>query len=101
MLNILTNFFKSFDSDLTGIINNFLKSYINGVNLGELFFSSHLDDFLKIIVYSTFVLVLFLIGKVLFPEKRFVNWVLITVLIIGGLTVAGIFFGFLQLLYNF
>ena len=97
----LSSIIKGFDSDLTGLISRFMKSYTSGADVDKLFFSNHLVDFVKIIIYALFVLVLFLIGKVLFPEKRVVNWVLIGIVIVGGLAVAGIFFGFLQLLYNF
>jgi len=97
MLEKSAKIVRAFDADLTGIISQFFKRY---APLKELpFFTSHLTDFTKIIVYSLFILIPLLFLKILFPYKRRFTYPIFFVLGVIGISLVGIFLGFMQLLY--
>ncbi|KKR30592.1 hypothetical protein A2715_00200 [Candidatus Woesebacteria bacterium RIFCSPHIGHO2_01_FULL_39_32] len=87
------------NAKLTGNLDQFFKRFAPFKELP--FFATHFTDFTKVIIYSFFVLIPLLILKILFPYKRRFTYPILLILGIIGLSLFGIFLGFLQLLYGF
>ena len=89
---------KLFDSNLTENLDQFFKPLAPFKELP--FFADRLPEFTKIIVYSLFILAPLLLLKILFPYRRRFTYPILLVLGVMGLSLFGIFLGFLQLLYG-
>lgn len=90
--------FKNFDSDLTELINKYLKSYYPSAN--PPFFSIYLPFYIKTIAYSLFFLVPILFLKILFPYKKVIDYLILIILMILIISVALIFLAFMQFLFQ-
>ncbi|OGM08573.1 hypothetical protein A2159_03530 [Candidatus Woesebacteria bacterium RBG_13_34_9] len=89
--------FKIFNSDLTEIINKYLKGYYPSVK--PQFFGIYLPVYIKTIIYSLFFLLPILFLKILFPYNKEINYFIFFILIIQVLSVFLIFLAFLQFLF--
>ena len=97
MFDKAVKFIENFDADLTKILSHFFEGFTPYKELP--FFASHFTDFTKTIVYSFFILVPLLFLKILFPYKRRFTYPIFFVLGVIGISLVGIFLGFMQLLY--
>jgi hypothetical protein len=55
---------------------------------------------IKLILYFSISITFFLIIKIIYPEKRIVSLILLSILITMGILLILIFLGFMQLLYQ-
>lgn len=86
-----------FDKRLTEYILLFLKPYFIPPN--PPYFTAHLPQYTKAVFYLVVVLIPLSILKLFFIGKRKLTWLLILIVGVIGLTTAGIFCGFFQLLF--
>ena len=99
MLEILTAKIKLLDSNVNDFVSNFLKPY--SIPSEAPFFVKNLPLFIKTIIYSLAILIPLSFIKIFFIGKRKFTYILLLFVGIIGLAIAGIFFGFLQLLFSF
>jgi hypothetical protein len=100
-MNIFTTVsdkFLAFDGILTDTISVRLSSYIPNGDVPYL--SSHVPLFIKIALYSSFIILPSAICKVIYPDSKKLTAVAIVIMATVTIMVILIFLGFLQLLYD-
>ena len=98
MLDKFTLILTEIDLLVSENLNFYLDPYFPNSDVSG--FAQYIPVITKILLYLTFLILPFSILKFLHPDSSNVNAILITLLISAAFTVAGIFFGFLQLMYS-
>lgn len=99
MIFNIINSIKGFDKDLGGLIEKSLKPYDPYKNPPVV--AALIPLFLKVVFYSVVIILPFLVLKLLFPYKKWINYFLYIIIAAAGLAVFGVLLGFIQLLFTF
>lgn len=94
-------FAERVNHQLDRFIATHLASYFPSQNLSVLpFFARNMPQFAKNIILAAFALVFLVIIKLAFPDKKWINLFIYSLLTVAGLSMLGIYLGLMQLLYS-
>ena len=85
---------RHFDSKIAEYITNFLKPYSFPSN--PPYFTAHVPLYIKLVFYLSTILILLSFIKLFFIGNRKYTILLVILVVLIGLAIAGIFFGFMQ-----
>lgn len=100
MLETALNKIRLFDNKFSKEITQFLIKY--NLPTPPPFFTKYIPFFVKVIFYSTLLVIPLVTVRFLYPyNKKILSLIIIAILILIGLSTFGIFLGFFQLVYSF
>jgi hypothetical protein len=100
ILTTLINKLETVDASITASIEQFLKPYgVKGSNLP--FFIKYLPLSFKMFLYIFLLIIPVSFFKLLYPDSKFVNFILYPLLVFLALFLINAIFGFFQLAFTF